>query len=48
MGVLGIFFGWVRERTGCVGGAIAAHALHNTVAVALTAALPDLFHWLYR
>ena len=48
VGLLGVFFGWVRERPGGVVGAIAAHALHNTVAVALTAAFPDLFHWLYR
>lgn len=44
---LGLWFGWLRERSGALLPSIFGHALHNAVAVAITAAWPRSLELLY-
>jgi membrane protease YdiL (CAAX protease family) len=39
---LGLFFGWLRERTGGLAAPILAHCLHNALTVATVIAAPEL------
>lgn len=41
--LLGLLFGYARERTGSIWGAWAAHALHNSAAVALAPYMIQLY-----
>lgn len=45
--LLGVFFGWLRERSGALLPSLLAHALHNGVVVAVTAAWPASLDLLY-
>ncbi len=44
---LGLFFGWLRERSGSLLPSMVAHALHNTVVVFVTVYWPATLDWLY-
>ncbi len=43
LALLGLLFGWLRERTGGLLVAMLVHALHNTLTLGLALGLPDLF-----
>ena len=45
---LGLLFGALRERFGCLSAPVLAHVLHNLLTVGLYAAFPKLFDWVYR
>lgn len=45
--VLGMFFGWLRERHGSVLAPVLAHAVHNASVALLTIAFPGSLQWLY-
>ena len=46
-GVLGIIFGWLAVHRG-LSAAMLAHALHNSITVAVHVLWPDTLDWLYR
>ncbi len=45
---LGLFFGWLRERSGGLVAPIVAHVLHNALTVAVTIMFPSLLEWAYQ
>jgi membrane protease YdiL (CAAX protease family) len=47
-GLLGLWFGWLRERTGGLAAPYAAHALHNSLIVAITLLWPDSLELLFQ
>ncbi len=47
VGLLGLFFGWLRERTGGLAAPALAHMIHNSITVALALFFPDAMDWLY-
>lgn len=44
---LGVFFGWLRERSGSLLPSMVAHGLHNAVVVFVTVCWPATLDWLY-
>lgn len=46
-GLLGLWFGWLRERTGGLFAPFVAHALHNSVTVAVVLCWPGMLDSLY-
>jgi membrane protease YdiL (CAAX protease family) len=46
--LLGLLFGWLRERHGGLAAPILAHMLHNGLTVAVTITLPQTLDWIYR
>jgi len=48
VGLLGLLFGWLRERYACLSGPFVAHALHNGLTVALILVAPDFLDQVYR
>lgn len=47
IGFLGLLFGVLKERYGCLAVAVFAHALHNTLTVGLTLWFPEVQTWVY-
>lgn len=47
IGVLALFFGWLRARSGSLLPSILAHAVHNGVTVAVTLSWPGHLEYLY-
>jgi membrane protease YdiL (CAAX protease family) len=47
LALLGTWFGWLRVHHGALLPALAGHALHNALTVALTVLWPAHFDWLY-
>lgn len=45
--LLGLLFGWLRERYGNLGAPFVAHALHNALTVTLAVLWPDLLGKIY-
>lgn len=45
--LLGVFFGWLRDRTGGLCAPWLAHAVHNGVVVSVAALFPDFVRGLY-
>ena len=47
IGFLGLLFGVLKERCGCLAVSVFAHALHNTITVVLVICFPQILVWLY-
>ncbi len=45
--LLGIYFAWLRERSGSLLPSMLAHALHNGIAVLVTTCWPQTLVWMY-
>lgn len=45
--LLGMFFGWLRERHGSMLAPVCAHAVHNASVALVTMAFPGSLSWLY-
>lgn len=45
--LLGMFFGWLRERQGSILAPVLAHAVHNASVALITLAFPGSLTWLY-
>lgn len=46
--VLGVLFGWLRERTGSLFAPVLAHALHNGLTVVVALSAPEVVGGMYR
>ncbi len=46
--LLGAWFGWLFQRTAGLAAPVAAHAIHNSTTVAVTAWYPHTLDWVYR
>jgi len=47
LALVGLFFGWLRERTGGLAAPIVAHCLHNTAVVILSTQFPEWIRSMY-
>jgi membrane protease YdiL (CAAX protease family) len=45
--VLGVYFGWLRDRSGSLLASMCAHALHNGIVVVVTTCWPQTLVWMY-
>lgn len=48
LALLGLLFGWLRERTGGLLVPLVVHALHNSLALGICLAFPELMEAVYR
>jgi membrane protease YdiL (CAAX protease family) len=48
IGLLGLLFGWLRERAGSLWAPFVAHAVHNGLTLVTALAWPELIDWIYR
>ncbi len=48
LALLGLLFGWLRERYDSLAPAVVAHALHNGLTVSLVMTWPQIFDGVYR
>jgi len=47
MTLLGLVFGWLRQRHGSLWPSVCAHMLHNALTMAVALWAPAVFTWLY-
>jgi membrane protease YdiL (CAAX protease family) len=47
IGLLGLYFAWLRERTGSLAPSLLAHSMHNGIAVLVTSCWPQHLDLLY-
>jgi membrane protease YdiL (CAAX protease family) len=48
LALLGLLFGWLRERTGGLLVPLVVHALHNSLALGVCLAFPELMEAVYQ